>query len=289
MELSRSRAADERPSWPTLGVVAFHLVPLLAVFTGVTWTSVALCVVLFSGRGWFITAGYHRYFSHRTYRISRLGQFVLAVGGAATAQHGPLWWASHHRTHHRFTDVEGDPHSPKAGLLWSHVGWVVCRKSQQPDLSNVRDLARFPELRFINRHDWLPPTLLAVGCYLIDGWSGLVVGFFLSTVLLFHATFAVNSIAHVWGTRRFDTNDTSRNSMLVALIAGGEGWHNNHHRYAASARQGFYWWEFDPTYYTLRALQAIGIVRDLREPPPSVLAEGRRNVEEERVPVLAGR
>ncbi len=282
-----TRAPDERPSWPALGLLAFHLVPLLAIFTGVTWTSVILCLVLFSGRGWFITAGFHRYFSHRTYRISRVGQFLLAFGGTSAAQHGPLWWASHHRTHHRFTDVDNDPHSPRNGLVWSHMGWVVCAKHQKPDRSIVRDLSKFPELVFLDRFDWLPPLLVAVGCYLLAGWSGVVVGFFLSTVLLFHATFTVNSVAHVWGRRRFDTEDTSRNSLLVALIAGGEGWHNNHHRFAATARQGFYWWEFDPTYYLLVALRTLGIVSDLRQPPASVLEEGRQR--SRRQPALSGR
>ncbi len=281
------RAVDERPSWPALGLLAFHLVPLLAIFTGVTWTSAILCLVLFSGRGWFITAGFHRYFSHRSYRIGRVGQFLLAFGGTSAAQHGPLWWASHHRIHHRFTEGENDPHSPSKGLLWSHMGWVVCAKHQKPDRSIMKDFSKYPELVFLDRFDWLPPLIVALACFAIAGWSGVVVGFFLSTVMLFHATFTVNSVAHVWGRRRFATEDTSRNSMFVALLAGGEGWHNNHHRYAASARQGFYWWEIDPTYYTLVVLRAIGIVSDMRLPPASVLEEGRRG--ERREPALTSR
>jgi len=252
-----------------------HLVPLLAVFTGVTARSLVLLGVLYSVRMFFITAGYHRYFSHRSYRMGRAMQLVMAVGGTTAAQKGPLWWAANHRAHHRYADTDRDPHSPIKGLWWSHVGWILSYKHKGTDLEVVRDLARYPELRFIDKHNWIGPWSVAVLAFLIGGWSGLVVGFFGSTVLLWHITFLVNSAAHLIGRRRYDTNDTSQNSWVVALLTNGEGWHNNHHRFPAAARQGFFWWEFDLTYYGLRLLALLGLVRDLRPPPQAVMAEGR--------------
>jgi stearoyl-CoA desaturase (delta-9 desaturase) len=234
-----------------------------------------LLAVLYAVRMFFITAGYHRYFSHRSYKLGRAMQLVMAVGGTTAAQKGPLWWAANHRAHHRYADTDRDPHSPIRGLWWSHVGWILSYKHKGTDLDVVRDLARYPEIRFVDRHNWIGPWSLGVLSFLIGGWSGLVVGFFGSTVVLWHMTFLVNSAAHLVGRRRYDTNDTSQNSWLVALLTNGEGWHNNHHRFPASARQGFYWWELDLSYYGLRLLSLLGLVRDLRPPPEAVLAEGR--------------
>ena len=165
------------------------------------------------------------------------------------SQKGPLWWAAHHRNHHRFSDTDRDVHSPRRGFWWSHVGWILCDKYNEADRNQIRDFAKFPELRFIDRHDWIGPWTLGAACFLIGGWSGLLIGFFASTVLLWHVTFTVNSVAHVMGRRAYDTDDTSRNTLLVALATGGEGWHNNHHRYPWAARQGFRWWQIDTTYY----------------------------------------
>jgi stearoyl-CoA desaturase (delta-9 desaturase) len=247
-----------------------HLIPLLGIFTGFHARDLVLLVALYYGRVFFITAGYHRYFSHRSYRLNRFWQFVMAFGGASAAQKGPLWWAAHHRQHHRASDTRDDVHSPIRGFWWSHAGWILCDRTGGTDMDRIKDFARYPELRFLNRHDWLAPWTLGVAAFLIGGWSGLFIGFFGSTVLLWHGTFAINSVAHVFGRRRYHTRDTSRNSLLLALATGGEGWHNNHHYYAASARQGFYWWEIDPTYYVLRALSWVGIVHGLRTPPKAV-------------------
>ncbi len=252
-----------------------HLVPLAALFTGIDRTAVVLLVVLFWGRLFFITAGYHRYFAHRSYRMGRVAQAVMAFGGTTAAQKGPLWWASMHRNHHRYADGDRDPHSPQKGFWWSHVGWILCDKFSEPDLEIIDDFARYPEIRFVDRHDALGPWAVAVASFLVGGWSGLVVGFFASTVLLWHTTFLVNSAAHTFGRRRFATADTSRNSLVIALLTAGEGWHNNHHHYPPSARQGFYWWEVDPTWYGLRLLSLLGIVRGLRKPSPKVLASRR--------------
>ena len=270
------RADDERVNWvSSIPMFLIHGLCLLAVFTGVTWKALALCFVLYFGRMWFITAGYHRYFSHRSYKTSRAFQFVLAFGGGSAAQKGALWWASHHRDHHRFSDTDRDVHSPLKGFWWSHIGWILCDKYKGWDPDSIKDFNKFPELRFITKHDWIPPWTVAIASYLIAGWPGLIVGFFWSTVLLWHGTFTVNSLAHVMGRRRYATTDTSRNSALIALWTGGEGWHNNHHYYQASARNGFFWWEYDPTYYVLKVLSWFRIVRDLKVPPARVLKGAR--------------
>lgn len=264
---------DERVNWvSSIGFLLVHALCLAAIFTGVTRTALILLAVTFFGRVFFITAGYHRYFSHRSFRTSRPFQLVLAFGAQSSAQKGALWWAAHHRHHHRFSDTDRDLHSPQQrGFWWSHVGWILCDRYGETQVDAIRDFARYPELRFLNRNDWLPPWTLGIACWLIGGWSGLVVGFFWSTVLLWHSTFSINSLAHVIGRRRYDTDDTSKNSLTLALLTGGEGWHNNHHRYPASARQGFFWWEIDTTYYFLRLLACVGLVHDLRRPPATVL------------------
>jgi stearoyl-CoA desaturase (delta-9 desaturase) len=252
-----------------------HFVPLLAFVTGVHRADVLLAVALFWGRMFFITAGYHRYFAHRSYRLARVPQFLMAFGGLTAAQKGPLWWAANHRDHHKYADTPGDPHSPEDGLFWSHIGWILSGQfPRQARDARIEDFSRFPELRFLDKYDWLGAWALGVACYAFDGWRGLVVGFFCSTVALWHATFMVNSAAHLFGRRRYGTTDTSRNSVVVAALTMGEGWHNNHHHYPACARQGFKWWEIDPTYMVLKSLSWVGIVRDLREPPAS--ARGAR-------------
>jgi stearoyl-CoA desaturase (delta-9 desaturase) len=272
-------AVDEsvdRTDWvaaiPFFGV---HLIPLAAFFVTVTWQDWVLCAVLYVSRMFFITAGYHRYFSHRSYRMGRVAQFVMAFGGTTAVQKGPLWWASHHRLHHRFTDLDDDVHSPRDGFWWSHVGWILSTRYKATDLSAIKDFASYPELRFLERRSWIGPWALGIGCFLIGGWGGLFIGFFLSTVLLWHGTFLVNSMAHLMGRRRFATPDTSRNSAIIALITGGEGWHNNHHYLPASARQGFTWWEVDPTWYLLRGLSFLRVVRDMKDPPVRLLAQAR--------------
>ncbi|HEX5614297.1 MAG TPA: acyl-CoA desaturase [Acidimicrobiia bacterium] len=275
-EVAPRRRDDERLN-PRSSIPFFllHLTPLLVIWTGITRTAVILFLVTYFARMFFITATYHRYFAHKTFRLGRVAQFVMAFGATTAAQKGPLWWAAHHRTHHKFTDTDLDVHSPKKGFFWSHVGWILCDRYGPTDFDSIKDFARYPELRFLNRFDWIGPWALGVACFLIGGWSGLVVGFFCSTVVLWHVTFSVNSIAHIFGRRTYDTDDTSRNSLLVALATGGEGWHNNHHRYASSAKQGFRWWQIDTTYYVLRALSWVGIVKDLRPVPQRILDEGR--------------
>ncbi len=272
-DLPPEERINRRSSIPFL---ALHLLPLLAFVTGVTWRAVWLAVALYFVRMVAITAGYHRYFAHRSYRMGRVAQFVLAFVGASAAQKGPLWWAGHHRSHHKYSDTERDIHSPKRGFLWSHIGWILCDRFNRTDTDSIKDFAKYPELVFLDKHDWIAPWTLGVACYLYAGWSGLVIGFFASTVLLWHATFCVNSLAHVFGRRVYETSDTSRNSTIVALITSGEGWHNNHHRYPWAARQGFRWWQVDVSYYVLRLFSLVGIVHDLRPVPAAVRDEARR-------------
>jgi stearoyl-CoA desaturase (delta-9 desaturase) len=259
------RLPSERVNWPSaVPFLAVHAVPLLVVVTGVSTKALALLAATFLGRQFLITGVYHRYFAHRTYRLGRISQFVLAFGGTTAAQKGPLWWAAHHRRHHRFADTDRDLHSPSRGFWWSHVGWILCDRYCETDVDGIRDFARCPELRFLDRHDWIGPWSLALLCVAIAGWQGLVVGFFLSTVLLWHTTFTINSVAHVIGRRPYATHDTSGNSALLAVLTAGEGWHNNHHHHPASARLGFRWWQWDPTYYVIRGLSWVGIASKLR-------------------------
>jgi stearoyl-CoA desaturase (delta-9 desaturase) len=254
---------------------AVHLAPLAAFFVTVTWQDWALCAALYAVRMFAITAGYHRYFSHRSYRMGRVPQFLMALLGTTAAQKGPLWWASHHRIHHRFTDLDDDVHSPRDGFWWSHVGWILSTRYKDTDLTLIKDFAAYPELRLLERFHWLPPWLVGIGCYLVGGWGAVLIGFLLSTVLLWHGTFLVNSAAHLVGRRRYATPDTSRNSLVIALLTGGEGWHNNHHYLPSSCRQGFTWWEVDTTWYTLRLLAALHVVRDLKSPPARLLDQAR--------------
>lgn len=255
---------------------AIHALPLLAVFTGVTWADVIVCIALYWIRMFAVTGVYHRYFSHRTYKTSRPFQFFLAFLAQTSAQKGALWWAAHHRHHHKHSDQESDTHSPvQDSFFYSHVGWLFVNSNNETDWSKIKDFAKYPELVWLNTYNLVPPAILAIGIWLAMGWSGLLIGFFLSTVLLWHGTFVINSLAHVIGKKRFNTTDESRNHWLLALITMGEGWHNNHHYYQSSCRQGFYWWEIDMTYYIIKGLEAVGLVWDVREPPERVLAEGR--------------
>jgi stearoyl-CoA desaturase (delta-9 desaturase) len=221
-----------------------------------------------------ITAGFHRYFSHRGFKTGRVFQFVLAWLGAMSSQKGVLWWSGHHRHHHRYSDLPEDIHSPKRGFWWSHMTWILVPRYEATPESQLREFAKFPELVFINKHWWVPPTFLGVAMFFIGGAPWLFWGFFLSTTLLWHGTFTINSLAHVWGGRRFETSDTSRNNLFLSLLTMGEGWHNNHHFYQSTANNGFYWWEIDMSYYLLKAFSWVGLVWDLRTPPAWVL-DGR--------------
>ena len=273
--------------------VLLHLSVLAVIWVGWSWAAVTVCALMYLIRMFAITGFYHRYFSHRSFKTSRFGQFVFAVLGASATQRGPLWWASHHRMHHKHSDEPEDVHSPKQhGFLWSHIGWVTSDANFPTRFAAVRDLVRFPELRFLDRFDTVVPILTGTAMFFL-GWGldalwpslgtsasqMLVWGYFISTIILLHATFTINSLSHVFGSRRYATRDTSKNNPFLALLTLGEGWHNNHHHYQSSARQGFFWWEYDLTYYGLKVLSWLGIVWDLR-PVPAHIRDTRSGVEE---------
>ena len=251
--------------------LAVHGACLAAFFVEFSWSLVGLAVGLYVLRMWAVTAGYHRYFSHRSFKTSRVFQFVLAFLGATTIQKGPLWWAAHHRTHHRHSDRHGDLHSPGLqGFLWAHVGWIMTDAHDETDYERIADFSRYPELVWLNKWHLVPVVTLAAVLVAAGGWPAFVWGFCISTVMVWHVTFSINSLTHMFGRRRYPTKDDSRNSWILAFLTFGEGWHNNHHYYKASTRQGFFWWEIDFTYYVLRALAAVGVVWDLKEPSEEV-------------------
>jgi stearoyl-CoA desaturase (delta-9 desaturase) len=258
--------------WRTLPFLSVHLVCVAAFFVGFRWSYLVLCLVMYYVGMFFVTAGYHRYFSHRSFKTSRAFQFVLAFMAQTSAQKGALWWAAHHRHHHRYSDTEEDLHSPlRFGFWWAHLGWILSNKYDRTRTELIADFQRFRELRWLNKYHLVPPVTLATILFLIGGWGALVWGFFIRTVMLWHGSFTINSLAHVFGRRRYQTTDTSKNSFLLSLITCGEGWHNNHHHYMAAARQGFFWWEIDFTYYVLKVLSWVRIVWDVRQPPPAIL------------------
>ncbi|MDT8438739.1 MAG: acyl-CoA desaturase [Wenzhouxiangellaceae bacterium] len=264
--------------------VALHLACLAVLWVGVSAAAMLVAVASYLVRMFAITAFYHRYFAHRAFRASRPVQFVFALLGASATQRGPLWWAAHHRRHHKNADAELDPHTPRKGLLWSHMGWFLSRAHFETEWRQIPDLARFPELRWLDRFDIVVPMIYAAALYALGailerlapglGTTGaqmLVWGYFISTVVLIHVTLTINSLAHRFGSRRFATPDDSRNNALLALLTLGEGWHNNHHHFPGAARQGFYWWELDISYLVLRLLAVFGIVSDLKPVPPAML------------------
>jgi len=268
-------ALDERILWrKSVPFFLVHLAPLGLLWTSLHWRDVCLIAGLYFGRMFFITAGFHRYFAHRAYKTSRLMQFLLAFGASTACQKGVLWWAAHHRAHHRYSDTELDIHSPKRGFWWSHVGWILGRKYQATDWDRIKDFAKYPELVWLNRYHLVPGIALGSACYALGGGRALWL-FFVSTCLLYHGTFSINSLMHLWGRRRYSTTDTSRNSFLLAFITMGEGWHNNHHYYQSTANQGFFWWELDVSYYLLKVMSWLGLVWDLRKPPAHVLVANR--------------
>ncbi|MDP3332165.1 MAG: acyl-CoA desaturase [Methylococcaceae bacterium] len=260
--------------------ILMHITCLLVFVVG--WSPVALWVALFSYllRMFAITAFYHRYFSHKSFKTSRTGQFIFALLGATATQRGPIWWASHHRRHHLYSDQDKDIHSPKHGFLWSHMGWFLCLKNFTTRENCVRDLLKYPELRWLDRFDIIVPIAYAFFMLGLGKWlelyfpefgtnasQMLIWGYFVSSIVLIHCTLSVNSLAHIFGSKRYQTNDDSRNNGLLALLTLGEGWHNNHHHYPLSARQGFFWWEIDISYYLLKLMSWCGLIWDLQPIP----------------------
>lgn len=277
-----SNSAENQIDWPrVIPFLLLHIACFGAIWVEFSWFAFVFAVALYVIRMFAITAFYHRYFAHKAFKTSRAGQLIFAILGASAVQRGPLWWASHHRNHHAHSDESPDAHSPhQHGFWWSHIGWFLSRANFSTQLDRVKELAKFPELRFLDRFDVVIPIALGASIYALgetlaythphlntNGFQLFIWGFVISTVLLYHGTFCVNSLAHVWGKRRYATRDHSRNNVLIALITLGEGWHNNHHHFPGAAKQGFYWWEVDFTYYGLKLLAAFGIIWDLKTVP----------------------
>jgi stearoyl-CoA desaturase (delta-9 desaturase) len=273
----------KRSFWPAVSVTIFWFVQataLTVLFVPFTWAMLALWAVAHFSRAIGLTLAFHRYFAHRSFKMGRGAQFFWALLGTAAMQKGPLWWAGHHITHHKYADRDGDPHSPHvSGFYYAHIGWFandVKYNKIEPTNPVVRDFSKFPELRFLDNHYWVPPVALAALMYAIGGMQWLAWGFCLPTVTLSHATFAINTINHLFGSRRFHTMDESRNNWWTAIFAAGEGWHNNHHRYQRAARNGFYWWEFDPTYYVIRMMGWVGLAWDIQVVPERIYREAHQ-------------
>jgi stearoyl-CoA desaturase (delta-9 desaturase) len=288
-EGSTAAVQDRRPVrlGKTIEMIIIHMVPLLAFFTGVTWFDWTIALVLYFLRMFFVTGFYHRYFSHRTFKTSRLFQFLMAFAAETSMQKGVLWWAAHHRVHHRTSDTIEDPHSMKVyGFWYSHIGWILGPDYKDTDFEGISDFTKYKELRWLNKNYVVPPIALMVLLMILGGivnggsilamfsvpggLSTLFIGFFLSTIALYHGTFTINSLMHKIGGKRYDTGDESKNSAILALVTLGEGWHNNHHYYESSTRQGFFWWEFDITYYLLKMLSWFGLVWDIKEVPKHI-------------------
>jgi stearoyl-CoA desaturase (Delta-9 desaturase) len=256
---------------------AVHLLALGAFLVKFHWYYPVVALGLYYLRMFAITAGFHRYFSHRSFKTSRWFQFALAFLGTTSAQKGVLWWAAHHRDHHKYSDQPEDIHSPvQRGFWWSHVGWILSRRHDQNKFDRIRDFTKYPELMWLNKYHLLPPVLLAAVLGLVGGVPMMVWGFCVSTVLLWHGTFTINSLSHMIGRRRYATGDQSRNNWFLAIITLGEGWHNNHHHYQSSARQGFFWWEYDLAYYVLRLFGILGLVSHIRPVPRRLLLPAAR-------------
>jgi len=283
----------EKVEWARiLPFIGMHLACLAVIWVGWSPVAVLVAVLAYFVRMFAITGFYHRYFSHRSFKTSRVGQFIFGVIGATAVQRGPVWWAAHHRHHHAYSDKPEDVHSPaQHGFVRSHMGWFLTARGFRPDLRRVRDLLQFPELQWLDRFDIVVPVLFAVGmfglgaildCFAPDlGTSAgqmLIWGFFISTVACYHGTYTINSLSHVFGRQRYKTGDTSRNNWLLALVTLGEGWHNNHHHFPSSTRQGFYWWEIDITYYILKVMSWLGIIWDLKPVPTSVRDHSARRI-----------
>ena len=265
-------------NWVTAAfMVAFHVLALVALWF-FSWQNLAVALVLhWMAVGFGISLGYHRLHTHRGFKTSKTFEYFLAICGTLTLEGGPIFWVATHRKHHQLSDQDGDPHSPREGGFWAHMGWILFGDTHH---NNTELMGRYaPDLnrdrfyRWLNSYHWVPLTTLGLILLATGGWSMVLWGIFLRVVVGLHGTWLVNSATHMWGTRRFETRDDSRNSWWVALLTFGEGWHNNHHAHPVSARHGLAWYEFDISWITLKFFNAIGVVSDLkvakvREPLP---------------------
>ncbi len=268
-----------------LPFLLFHLTPVAAFFVDFRWSLIGVAAFMYFLRMFAITGFYHRYFSHRGFTVrNRFVQFCMALLGTMCIQQGPLWWASHHRHHHKYSDQDEDMHSPiRQGFWQSHVLWIFTVQDhphyKQKELKDFKD---FPEIQWLDRWYMAGPVIAGIALFLIGGLPWLVWGLGISTVFLWHGTFTINSLSHVYGNQRYVTGDTSRNNWLLAFVTLGEGWHNNHHAYQGGAKAGFYPHEIDITYYLLKVMQLCGLITHMGRPPQRVLEQGRLNDENRR-------
>ena len=270
--MSKQAKKDSYSIGSLVPYVLIHLLPIGAFFTGIGIGEVVLLFAYYFVGMLFVVIGYHRYFSHRAFKTNRFFQFLLAFGAQMTAQKGVLWWAANHRHHHKYSDAEEDVHSPKQkGFWYSHVGWVLSNKHLETDYQMIKDYAKYPELIWLNKYNILPAWILGFAIFFIGGASYLFFSFFMGIVLIWHATYTINSLSHVFGKKRYVTRDTSKNNWFLALLTFGEGWHNNHHYYMHSARQGFFWYECDIAYYVIKILSWLRVVKDIRPVPEHIL------------------
>ncbi len=291
---------SERFAWVrALPYFAMHVGCLAVFFVGWSWLAVVIAMFLYALRVFTLTGFYHRYFSHRSFKTWRLIQFIFGAIGCTSVQRGPLWWAAHHRHHHVHSDDPEDLHSPRQkGIFWSHMGWFLTPRAERTNFKIIPDFAKYPELRFLDRFDLVPPALLTLFLYGfgeliawgapdagVTGLQLVVWGMLVSTIAVYHVTYLVNSATHLIGTRRYQTKDDSKNSMIVALLTFGEGWHNNHHYYPNSTRQGFFWWEIDITYYILNFMGMLGLVWDLKGVPERILYPKPKAVAQAEMPM----
>lgn len=248
-------------------LAVFHVGAIVALFF-FSWSALAVAAVLWVlGENVGIGMSYHRQLTHRGYTTPKWVEYAMAVCGTLALEGGPIFWVAVHRLHHQLSDRAGDPHSPHDGKWWAHVGWMLWGSLRNRSVLLDRyapDLARDPFYRWLSRYHWLPTTVLGVGLYLAGGWSWVLWGIFLRATLGMHVTWLVNSATHVWGSRRFETRDDSRNNWWVALLTGGEGWHNNHHALPVSSAHGMAWYEFDPNYWGIRLLGWLGLARRIK-------------------------
>jgi len=263
-----NQSESEKIQWVTLTTVTlFHVMALVALFY-FSWSNLLAALVTWWIAGsWGIGMGYHRLLTHRGFKAPKWLEYFLSFCGTLGLQSGAINWVTTHRLHHAFTETDEDPHSPRNGTYWAHMGWIFRGKAQNQDeatqLRYAPDLMKDKVHVWMSNYYWVTPIVAAVILYAIGGFSMVLWGVFLRQVIGWHSTWLVNSATHLWGSRRFETRDDSRNNGLIAALTFGEGWHNNHHAHPRSAKHGLTWYEFDVNWLQIKFLEKIGLVSDV--------------------------
>ena len=265
-------------NWPTTVILVLLHIGALAAFFFFTWKALAVTIVMYwVATGLGISMGYHRLHTHRSYKVPRWIEYFFALCGTLTLEGGPIFWVAIHRIHHQRSDQPGDPHSPREGAWWAHIGWILVGETKHNNTKLLGkyapDLAKDKFYVWLNDYHWVPNVVLAAGLYLVGGLPFLLWAGFFRIIFGLHATWLVNSATHMWGARRFATRDDSRNNWWVALISFGEGWHNNHHAHPTSARHGLAWYEFDPSWLQIKLLKILGLAEKVQVATVDGIAE----------------